>query len=114
MRQMKLLVYVMNDIHLQEAFLVQLKERGIKGATIINSTGMGRVLAENEDRDLIGSLKFLFDNPRAESRTFLMALEEGQVDVVMDIIEQVAGDLNRPNSGIAFTLPIDQIKGYKK
>jgi nitrogen regulatory protein PII len=111
---MKLLVYVMNDIHLQEAFLVQLKERGIKGATIINSTGMGRVLAENEDRDLIGSLKFLFDNPRAESRTFLMALEEGQVDVVMDIIEQVAGDLNRPNSGIAFTLPIDQIKGYKK
>lgn len=111
---MKLLVYVMNSVSLQEKFLLQLKERGIKGATIINSTGMGRVLADNEDRDIIGSLKFLFDNPRAESRTFLMALEEEQVAVVMNIIDEVAGDLSRPNSGIVFTLPIDQIKGYKK
>lgn len=111
---MKLLVYVMNKVELQETFLVQLKDRGIKGATIIDSTGMGRVLAGNEDRDIIGSLKFLFDNPRAESRTFLMALEEEQVAVVMDIIDHVAGDLSRPNTGIVFTLPIDQIKGYKK
>jgi nitrogen regulatory protein PII len=111
---MKLLIYVMNNVNFQENFLKRLKDEGIKGATIINSTGMGRVLAENEDRDIIGSLKFLFDNPRAESRTFMMALEEEQVEVVMGVIDEVAGDLSRPNTGIVFTLPIDQIKGYKK
>jgi nitrogen regulatory protein PII len=111
---MKLLVFVLNNVTLQERFLVQLKERGIKGATIINSTGMGRMLANNEDRDIIGSLKFLFDNPRAESRTFLMALEEEQIETVFQIIDEVVGDLSLPNSGIVFTLPIDRIKGYKK
>jgi len=104
----------MNDVEKLEKFLVELKQRGIKGATIINSTGMGRVLIENDDMDFIGSLKVLFDNPRAESRTFLMALEDEQVSVVLSFIDEFVGDLSRPNSGIVFTLPIDYIKGYKK
>jgi len=111
---MKFLVYVMNKVDLMDAFIHQLKEKSIKGATIINSTGMGRKLVENEDMDFIGSLRVLFDNPRAESRTFFMALEDEQVPVVMQIIDEIAGDLTKPNSGIVFTMPIDFIKGYKK
>lgn len=112
---MKLLVFVLNDIKKQDTFIHLLKERGIHGATLINSTGMGRILAEhNEDREILGSLRFLFDAPRAESRTFLMALEEEQIPDVLKTIEEVVGDLSRPNSGIVFTLPIDFIKGYKK
>jgi len=111
---MKFLVYVMNNVDLMDAFIHQLKERNIKGATIINSTGMGRKLVESEDMDFIGSLRVLFDNPRAESRTFFMALEDEQVSVVLKIIDEIAGDLTKPNSGIVFTMPIDFIKGYKK
>ena len=111
---MKLLIYVMNNVGLMDRFIHQLKENNIKGATIIESTGMGRVLVGNDDMDFIGSLKVLFDNPRAESRTFLMALEDDMVSNVMRIIDDIAGDLTRPNSGIVFTLPIETIKGYKK
>jgi len=112
---MKLLVFVLNDIKKQDKFITLLKERGIPGATLINSSGMGRFLAEhNEDREIFGTLRLLFDAPRSESRTFLMALEEDQISVVLEIIEEVVGDLSHPNSGIVFTLPIDFIKGYKK
>jgi len=111
---MKLLIYVMNNVGLMDKFIHQLKENNVKGATIIESTGMGRVLVGNDDMDFIGSLKVLFDNPRAESRTFLMALEDDMVSNVMRIIDDIAGDLTRPNSGIVFTLPIETIKGYKK
>lgn len=111
---MKLLVYVMNNIDNFDKFIHQLKENNVKGATIINSTGMGRKLMESEDFDFIGSLRVLFDAPRSESRTFFMALEDEQVEVVQKIIDEIAGDLTKPNSGIVFTLPIDSIKGYKK
>jgi nitrogen regulatory protein PII len=111
---MKLLVYVMNKVDLMDRFIHRLKEINIKGATVIESTGMGRILAENDDMDFIGSLKVLFDNPRAISRTFLMALEDEQVPVVLQLIDEIAGDLSRPNTGIVFTLPIETIKGYKK
>ncbi len=111
---MKLMVYVMNDVHQLDKFLVELKDNNIKGATIINSTGMGRVLSESDDMNIIGSLKLLFDGPRSESRVILMALEDDQIDIVLNIISHYAGDLSKPNSGIVFTLPIDFIKGYKK
>jgi len=34
--------------------MVTLKNRGIKGATIINGTGMGRMLSESDDMNIIG------------------------------------------------------------
>ena len=111
---MKLMIYVLNDVHLLDKFLIALKENNVRGATILNSTGMGRMLSENDDMNLFGSFKFLFDGPRSESRVILIALEDEQVECVLNIIETFAGDLSKPNSGIVFTLPIDYIKGYKK
>lgn len=111
---MKLMVFVMNDVHQLDKFLVALKDNNIKGATIINSTGMGRMLSESDDMNILGSLKYLFDGPRSESRVILMALEDEKIEAVLKIIDQVAGDLTKPNTGIVFTLPIDFIKGYKK
>lgn len=111
---MKLVVYVMNNTSKLDAFLHELKEKDIKGATILNGTGMARKLIENDDMEFIGSLKKLFDNPRVESKVILMALEDAQVPVALDIVHQVAGDLSQPNTGIVFTVPIDYIDGLKK
>ena len=110
---MKLLIYVMNNTELLEEFLHELKENGIKGATILNSTGMARKLIQNDDMEFIGSLKMLFENPRKESHVILFALPDEQVSTVFRVIDNVCGDLSEPNSGIAFTLSIEDIKGCK-
>lgn len=110
---MKLVVYVMNNTDLLDDFLRDLNDHGIHGATIINSTGMARKLIENDDMKFIGTLKTLFDNPRVESHVILMALPDELVEVAYRVIDNVAGDLSKPNSGIAFTLPIETVKGYK-
>jgi len=104
----------MNDTSLLDKFLHELNQKNIKGATILNSTGMARKLIENDDMAFIGSLKVLFDNPRKESYVILMALPDEQVPIALQVIEKIAGDLSRPNSGIVFTLPIDYIKGLKQ
>ena len=111
---MKLLVYVMNNVNLLDRFVHELKDAQIRGATILNSTGMGRKLVESDNFDIIGALKAIFDTPRTDSRVILMALEDEQVPRVLDIIDRLAGDLSKPNSGIVFTLNIEYVKGYKK
>ena len=108
---MKLLVYVMDKTELLEEFLHELKENDIKGATILNSTGMAKKLIQNGDMEFIGSLKTLFENPRKDSYVILFALPKEKVATVYKVIDNVCGDLSEPNSGIAFTLSIDEIKG---
>lgn len=111
---MKLVVYIMHDKFLLDKFLLKLKQANIKGATILNGTGMARRLIENDDMEFIGSLKLLFDNPRIESRVILMALADEQVQLAIDCVHEIAGDMTKPNTGIVFTVPIDYIDGLKK
>lgn len=110
---MKLMIYVMNKPEHLDKFLKELSKNSIKGATIISSTGMGRALAGKDDVPWLGSLKAILDMPRTESKVIMLALPDEQVDVVYQIIEQIGGNLKEPNTGIAFTVPIDSIKGYK-
>lgn len=111
---MKLVVYVMNKTELLEEFLLELRNNGINGATILNSTGMARKLIQSDDMEFIGSLRTLFENPRKESHVILIALPKEKVKTVFSVIDNVCGSLEEPNSGIAFTLSIDEIKGFKK
>jgi hypothetical protein len=103
----------MDKTELLEEFLLELKENEIKGATILNSTGMAKQLIQNDDMEFIGSLKTLFENPRKDSYVILFALPDEKVATVYKVIDNVCGDLSEPNSGIAFTLSIAEIKGCK-
>ncbi|MGD9963894.1 MAG: P-II family nitrogen regulator [Candidatus Izemoplasmatales bacterium] len=110
---MKLVIYVMTQTKYLDDFLTELNKNGIKGATIISSTGMARTLAKNDDMPMFGSLKYLFENHREESNVILIALKDDKVETVFKVIEGVCGKLEEPDSGIAFTVPIDEIVGCK-
>lgn len=111
---MKLLVYVLNQTQYLDRFLDALRLAGIRGATILSSSGMASRLFNSDDINLVGSLRMIFDEPKKESNVILIALEDEQVDIVFDVIDQVVGGVDKPNTGITFTLDIDRIKGYKK
>lgn len=110
---MKLLVLVLNDIDLLDDLLQNFINYGIKGATIIDSTGMARFLTSlgNEDIPLFGSLKLMLSGRDTFNKTIFVALKDEQVDTCIKCIKEVVGDFNTPDSGILFTLPIDYIEG---
>jgi nitrogen regulatory protein PII len=110
---MKLVVYVMTQTKFLDEFLHELNENGVKGATIISSTGMARTLAKNDDMQLFGSLKVLFDNQRQESNVILIALPDEKVKTVFKVIDYVCGNLQGPDTGVAFTIPIEETLGLK-
>ncbi len=109
---MKLVVYVMNQTKSLEEFLLELNQNGVKGATILNSTGMARKLVQTEEWEFIGSLRSLYMNPRTESNVILIVIEDEQLKTVYSVIRKVCGDLSVPHSGIVFTVPIDDVRGF--
>jgi hypothetical protein len=43
-----------------------------------------------------------------------MVLEDEKIIKVLEIIEFVIGSLNKPDTGIVFTVPVDFVKGINK
>lgn len=107
---MKLLILVLNQVEELEHVLEQLERSNIRGATILSSRGMAMALENYMDGSFLGSLRAVMEPDHAENRTIFMALRDDQVQTALDAIGRVL-DLDEPHTGVAFTLPIDFIKG---
>lgn len=108
---MKLMIFVLSNEDLLNFLLEDFSKAGIKGATIINSTGMGMTLSKLESNFVAGSLRALFDPGRDENKTILCVLKNEQVATAKQVIKDVVGDLSKPNTGIFLTVPIDDVEG---
>lgn len=110
---MKCIVCVIQDISKTKQLLSTLNEVGIKGATLLSSKGMLSTLSEDSDEWFVGSFRQLFEMTSKESATMFVVVTEEQESLAFDTIESVIGSLNQPNTGIAFSFKLDQIRGIK-
>lgn len=100
---MELLVYITNRIELLDDLLERLSKESNFRATLIDSMGMAHIL---KDSNYFLSLRSLLNKSQVNSKTIIMALNSEDVDKAIEIIECVVGDLNDPDTGVVFTLPI--------
>ncbi|WP_458863608.1 P-II family nitrogen regulator [Acidaminobacterium chupaoyuni] len=112
---MKLMVLILNRVELLDDLLEKFMKEGISGATILQSRGMAHQLFSNasEDPGFLGSLKALLDPEREENLTILTVVKDEMVAHAVEVIEDVVGDLKRPDTGIVFTVPVDFMKGIQ-
>ena len=111
---MKLLIYVLSHVEKLQTILNQFNDAGIAGATILDSTGMGRELTERDEFSIFGSMRALIDQNNRTTKTLFLVVEDDEVKKVEKVIEKVIGDLSKPDQGILFTIPLDYVKGFKK
>jgi nitrogen regulatory protein PII len=97
-----------------QTLLNQFNEQGIAGATILDSSGMGRELSERDEFSIFGSMRALIDQNNRTTKTLFLVVEDDQVKKIEKVIESVIGDLSQPDQGILFTIPLDYVSGYKK
>ncbi len=103
---------VLNKVDLLESLLEKLFESGVSGATIISSTGMAKEIAANHgDYPIFGSLRFLINLDREESKTIFMVLKDEQVEDTKTLIRQVVGDMTKPDTAVMFTMPVLSVEG---
>lgn len=108
---MQLLLFVLNkEEHLDEILEVFL-ELEITGATIIDSIGMGRILAT--DIPIFAGFRNLMQDSRPGNKTIITVIHEEKIKRLIQGIEQICGSLDKPGSGILITVPVSNVKGIK-
>ena len=111
---MQVVTLVLNKVECLEKLLETLLENNIHGATVLDSTGMMRVLDQSgDDMPMFGTLRQLFDPARKSSKTLLMVLEDDQLDTVRRVVDSVTGGLDKPDTGILFATPATMVVGWE-
>jgi nitrogen regulatory protein PII len=115
---MPLVLFVLSDPEKLEDVLSAWETAGASGATILASTGLGRLRQNSllrEDMPLIPSLEDIFRHEETSSRTlFTLVEDDATVEKVIEATQKVVGDLSQPNSGILMVLPVSRVVGLKK
>ena len=101
---MQMFVLVLNREEFLEPLLEEMLKQNIGGATILESTGMMRVLDGDhniDDLPVLGVLRHLCNPERKRSK-------------MIEIINKVTGGLDKPDTGICFALPTTFVEGVNK
>ena len=115
---MYLILLVLNDPDRLEDLLIAWEESGIQGATVLFSTGLGRIRQLDgwrDDMPLIPSLRDFYDVPENMNRTiFTVVKDEAQVDKVVAATKGVIGELDEQETGLLLILPVARAYGMNK
>ena len=112
-----LVVFVLNDPNLCIDLLDAWEAAGIRGVTILESSGLGRVRISGtrDDLPLMPSLSDLFKSTETRHRTlFSVVRSQDQVNAIVEATQSVVGDLEQENTGLLFVLPVSQVYGSSK
>jgi len=105
----KLLIVILNKTECLQDLVSVFVELGIKGATILDSEGMGKILAQ--DIPIFAGVKSLFSGTQPRNKTILMLLQEEMIPLVVEAFEETVGPLDQPGNGMIMALAVDFVKG---
>ena len=115
---MNMILFVLHDPEKLDALLSAWEQAGVSGATVLYSTGLGRIRQDQSLRDdlpLMPSLESFFPKPEELSRTiFTIVEDDALVEKVIAATEEVIGDLTQPDRGLLAILPVSQIRGLRR
>lgn len=111
---MNVLVIVLNKVNYLDDILEEFIEIGIKGATILDSQGMGAAITSaGRGKDFfLGGIRSLLENARPYNKTIFAVIEgEDLLEKAVGTVKNILGDMSKPGIGFMFTVPAGQIYG---
>ena len=111
---MHMVLLVVNNLDECSPILDAWEEAGVGGITILESAGLGRVrkAGMRPDLPLMPSLSDFFRTPEHRHRTiFTVVDEESMVDRLIEVTQEIVGDLEDPDNGLLFVLPVTRAVG---
>lgn len=104
-------IIVLEKTEAHEKLISALNNRGIKGATSVTSNSMESSLATQEDSHIISALRAFMTADRVESKTIFGVCIKEKVTDISAALNEVLGDINRPNTAMFVSLPISSVDG---
>lgn len=109
----KLLVLILSKIDAMPTILSKFMDSGIRGTTIVDCEGMLHAIDNSNINPppIFGSLRQYLNPERPKGKILFTVLPEETVSPAKEIIDQAVGGLSNPNTGICFTISLDEIFG---
>jgi hypothetical protein len=111
---MQVFVFVLNRTEHLEHLLQEFTDHGLKGATVLDSRGMARILHTEDEMPIFYGLRAILEPERRISKTIFCVMEDSQVEIARKIVNDVTGGLDHPDSGIMFAMPVTFTEGLVK
>jgi nitrogen regulatory protein PII len=111
-----MVLMVINDLDDCAPILDAWEDLGVGGVTILESTGLGRARKAGlmENLPIMPSLADFMRHPEQRHRTIFTVVDSEEfVDRIIAATEALVGDLERPDKGILFVLPVLKAKGIQ-
>ena len=102
---MNILFLVLNETEYLDEILDAFVDVGVKGATILDSQGMGSALANsNKDIPFFGTLRSFIDNARPYNKTIFTVIEDEEVlKNAIEAVQNILGDMTKSGVGLMST-----------
>lgn len=112
---MKALFLILNKTEKLNDVLEAYVKVGIKGATVVDSQGMGSALSESNLPMFGGFLRTVLDNNRPFNKVIFSVVKDEEVlnDAIV-AVEDILGDMSKPGVGLMFVMPVDRVVGWTK
>ena len=113
---MELLIVILKKVECLGEILSRMMEAGISGATVVDSQGMLTVMNDDdvEAPPIFGSLRKFLNPERESQKMILVLLDNDQMETAKAIVDEETGGLDKPNTGILFTLPVSFAEGVRR
>ena len=108
----QLLLCVVNEPSKVEEILEAFLDIGVTGATIIDTYGMGNVLAQ--DIPIFAGFRQMLSGSGTNNKTIISVIDSDEtLHAAIHAIETICGNLEDPSTGIMMSLPLDFVKGLR-
>jgi hypothetical protein len=109
---MYLLLMVLDDSTKLNEVLEGWVAAGIQGITILDSTGLNRVLPRHAPEPMYATFAHIFGSGRAGHNTLFAIVDSIELaEAAVSHTKEVVGDLSKPHTGIVCALPIAKTWG---
>ncbi|GIK10422.1 MAG: hypothetical protein JETCAE02_25690 [Anaerolineaceae bacterium] len=111
----KMIILVMADGGKASDVLQTWAQAGVSGATILDSSGIGRQLAARDDLPLIPSIRAVLRAQERTHRTIISVVPDSfDLSALIRATEAVTGSLAAPHTGILIVLPVAEVYGLRE
>lgn len=113
---MYLLVSILKQTQPLSDIIAGFGKTGITGSTVINGTGMGRVLMQTKAAlQLSDQINKVITDLESSNNIILTVIQDKEtLDKAIEIVKSFCGDLCEPGKGLLFAFPLEVVEGFQK
>ena len=112
----KLLILILSNVDCMPNILSEFMKTGIRGTSIVDCEGMLSAIHNSDINPppIFGSLRQFLNPERPKGKILFTLLPEDKIPEAKEIIDEAVGGLENPNTGICFTISLDDVAGLSR